>query len=89
MVVSFFFEKLLPEFYAASRGEKRYEGKVEPVRIGRRKDFWNRLTIAYRDLLFNEILTREKRSGRTSFETLVERYVENFVELNDDANALK
>ena len=84
VVVSFFFEKLLPEYYVASEGGKRYEGKVEPVRIGRRKDFWNRLTIAYRDLLFHEILTREKRSGRTSFETLIERYVENFEELNGD-----
>ncbi|HIG39824.1 MAG TPA: ATP-grasp domain-containing protein [Gammaproteobacteria bacterium] len=84
VVVSFFFEKLLPEYYAAKSGEKRYEGKVEPVRIGRRKDFWNRLTIAYRDLLFNEILTREKRSGRTSFENLKERFIENFEELNDD-----
>ena len=82
VVISFFFEKLLPEYYAASRGTKRYEGKVEPVRIGRRKDFWNRLTIAYRDLLFHEVLTREKRSKRTTADSLVERFVDNFEELN-------
>lgn len=82
VVISFFFEKLLPEYYAATQGSKRYEGKVEPVRIGRRKDFWNRLTIAYRDLLFHEVLTREKRSKRTTADSLLDRYVDNFEELN-------
>ncbi|MBV1879891.1 MAG: ATP-grasp domain-containing protein [Pseudomonadales bacterium] len=84
VVVSFFFEKLLPEYYVASAGGKKYEGKVEPVRIGRRKDFWNRLTIAYRDLLFHEVLTSEKRLKRTTFESLRDKYVENFEELNGD-----
>lgn len=82
VVVSFFFEKLLPEFYSSKRTGKRYEGKIAPVRIGRRKDFWNRLTIAYRDLLFHEILTAEKRTKRTTLDTLLDRYVENFSELN-------
>ena len=82
VVVSFFFEKLLPEYYGAFRTGKRYEGKIEPVRIGRRKDFWNRLTIAYRDLLFYEILTAEKRKKRTTKESLLDKYVENFRELN-------
>ncbi len=83
VVISFFFEKLLPEYYTASTSsskKKRYEGKVEPVRIGRRKDFWNRLTIAYRDLLFHEVLTKEKRSRRTTVETIVERFIDNFEE---------
>lgn len=84
VVISFFFEKLLPEYYGSKRGDKAYEGKVEPVRIGRRKDFWNRLTIAYRDLLFHEVLTTEKRKKRTTYETLIDRYVENFEELNGD-----
>lgn len=84
VVVSFFFEKLLPEYYTSLESGKRYEGKVEPMRIGRRKDFWNRLTIAYRDLLFHEVLTREKRSKRTKYETILARYVDNFEELNGD-----
>ena len=80
VVISFFFEKLLPEYYASVRTGKRFDGKIEPVRIGRRKDFWNRLTIAYRDLLFHEVLMREKRSRKTTFDTLREQYVENFEE---------
>ncbi|MAI41527.1 MAG: biotin carboxylase N-terminal domain-containing protein [Candidatus Azotimanducaceae bacterium] len=82
VIISFFFEKLLPEYYVSRRTDKTYEGKVEPVRIGRRKDFWNRLTIAYRDLLFHEVLTKEKRSKRTNKEALIQKYVSNFSELN-------
>lgn len=81
VVVSFFFEKVLPEYYASRRTGKKFEGKIEPVRIGRRKDFWNRLTIAYRDLLFNEFLNQENRSKRTTFETILDKYVEHFEEL--------
>ena len=80
VVISFFFEKLLPEYYSCQRTDKHFDGKIEPVRIGRRKDFWNRLTIAYRDLLFHEVLTRENRSRRTTFETLLDRFVNNFEE---------
>ncbi len=82
VVISFFFEKLLPEYYVSRRSEKSYEGKIEPVRIGRRKDFWNRLTIAYRDQLFHEVLTREKRTKKTTKDTLIAKYVTNFTELN-------
>ncbi len=81
VIVSFFFEKILPEYYASRRTGRRFEGKIEPVRIGRRKDFWNRLTIAYRDLLFNEFLNQENRSKRTTYETILDKYVENFEEV--------
>jgi acetyl/propionyl-CoA carboxylase alpha subunit len=82
VIVSFFFEKILPEYYSTLESGKKFEGRVEPVRIGRRKDFWNRLTIAYRDLLFHELLTKEKRTGRTNYTTLLEKFVTNFEELN-------
>ena len=82
VIVSFFFEKLLPEYYDSRQSGKRYAGKIEPVRIGRRKDFWNRLTIAYRDLLFQDVINRQIRSGSTSKDSLLEKYIENFSELN-------
>ncbi len=82
VVISFFFEKLLPGYYASLESGRRYDGKVEPVRIGRRKDFWNRLTIAYRDLLFHELLTREKRAKNTTYRSLLDKYVLDFEELN-------
>ena len=46
VIVSFFFEKILPEYYASLRSGSQFEGKIKPARIGRRKDFWNRLNIA-------------------------------------------
>ncbi len=80
VIVSFIFEKVLPEYYGARSGARRYEGKINPMRIGRRKDFWNRLTIAYRDLLFNEVLNREKNLKRSGWKNVLTRYVENFEE---------
>ena len=50
VVVTFFFEKILPDYYSSLESGEKFEGRIEPMRIGRRKDFWNRLTIAYRDL---------------------------------------
>ena len=84
VVVSFFFEKILPEYVASQRTDRKFEGKIEPVRIGRRKDFWNRLTIAYRDLMFNQLLNQEARSGRTSYQTIIDKYVDNFEELSSE-----
>ncbi|MBA59172.1 MAG: carbamoyl-phosphate synthase large subunit [Gammaproteobacteria bacterium] len=83
VVVSFFFEKILPDYYLSTKSGKKFEGRIEPVRIGRRKDFWNRLTIAYRDLLFNEMLNEENRSLRMSYKTILKKFVENFVEINE------
>ena len=53
------------------------------MRIGRRKDFWNRLTIAYRELLFNEMLNLENRSKKMSAEAILRRFVQNFEEMNE------
>ena len=80
VIVSFIFERVLPEYYGSLQGARRYEGKINPVRIGRRKDFWNRLTIAYRDLLFNEVLNREKKMKRSGWQDILGRYVDNFEE---------
>ena len=83
VIVSFFFEKILPEYFVSSRTGRHFEGKIKPVRIGRRKDFWNRLTIAYRDLLFNEFLNKENRSKQINYESILDKYVKNFEEVSD------
>jgi len=82
VIVSFFFEKILPEYYNSERNGKIYEGRVNPMRIGRRKDFWNRLTIAYCDLLFQEILANEKNKRNTTPKAFIDRYFTDFEELN-------
>ena len=82
VIVSFFFEKILPEYYASRKTGRQFEGKIKPVRIGRRKDFWNRLNIAYRDLLLNEFLNQENRSKHITYQTILNKYVENFEEVS-------
>ena len=82
VVLSHLFERVLPELQGAAAAGKAFSGRLEPARIGRRKDFWNRLNIAYRDLLFNEILTREKRAKHTTIDSIKEAFIDNFVELD-------
>ena len=56
VVVTHLFERLLVSYLNAERHKRRYEGRISPRNIGRRKDFWNRLTIAYRDLRIQQVL---------------------------------
>jgi acetyl/propionyl-CoA carboxylase alpha subunit/acetyl-CoA carboxylase beta subunit len=84
VIVSFFYEKLLPEYYESETGTRKYEGRVNPIRIGRRKDFWNRLTIAYQDLLIQEILAKEKSLKRTNAKVIIENFFTDFEETNAD-----
>lgn len=81
VIITFFFEKLLPEYYNAQRSDKNYEGRINPIRIGRRKDFWNRLSIAYQDLLIQDVLTKEKRKKASTPAAFIDRFLEDFEEI--------
>ncbi|MBL4869051.1 MAG: hypothetical protein JKY67_22020, partial [Pseudomonadales bacterium] len=82
VIITFFFEKLLPEYYGSLRSGKAYEGRINPMRIGRRKDFWNRLSIAYQDLLIQELITKEKRKKLTTVNAFITEFFDDFVEQN-------
>ena len=82
VVITFIFEKLLPEYYVADQAGKTYSGRINPVSIGRRKDFWNRLTMAYHDLLIQQVLDDTKRQKKTSANALIGRFFSDFQELN-------
>ena len=84
VVVTFFFQRLLPSYLASTREGKRFDGRIAPVSIGRRKNFWYRLTIAYRDLLIQNLLFRFKRSVDLSYERIIETYFDQFDELYAD-----
>ncbi len=60
VVVTTLFQTLLESFVHSERGGKRYNGRIAPRRIGRRKDFWYRLNIAYQDLQMQNVLGRFK-----------------------------
>ena len=84
VVVTFFFQRLLPGYLASTRDGKRFDGRIAPVSIGRRKNFWYRLTIAYRDLLIQNLLLRYKRSVDLGFDRFLDAYFDQFDELYAD-----
>lgn len=82
VIVTFFFEKLLTEYYESNDGNN-YTGRINPYSIGRRKDFWNRLTIAYFDLLIQDVLDDYKKQKLTNSQAFVDRFFHDFEEIND------
>jgi acetyl/propionyl-CoA carboxylase alpha subunit/acetyl-CoA carboxylase beta subunit len=84
VIITFFFEKLLHEYQEAEQEGKTYNGRINPVSIGRRKDFWNRLTMAYHDLLIQRVLEDVKREKKTGAPALIEKFFTNFEEINSN-----
>ena len=83
VILTYFFEQLLPEYYNSVEG-KSFSGAINPVRIGRRKDFWNRLIMGYRDLLISRLLKDEKRENKKSPDEIINHIFTNFNELDAD-----
>lgn len=81
VIVTFFFDKLLAEFYSSKDGNN-YSGRINPYSIGRKKDFWNRLTIAYFDLLIQDVLDDVKKQKTTGSEAIIDRFFSDFEEVN-------
>ena len=83
VLITFFFEDLIPEFLDSQQQGKNYEGKINPGRIGKRKDFWNQLNIAYKDLLVQRILDSYKRQKKATVAAFKEEFFEVFDETNE------
>lgn len=84
VVVKEFFEGLLTSYVDSERGEGRFTGNIRPKNIGRRRDFWHRLQIAYRDLRVHEKLNEYKRRRLTSHQAFIERFFSDFEEYGRD-----
>jgi acetyl/propionyl-CoA carboxylase alpha subunit/acetyl-CoA carboxylase beta subunit len=82
-LISYYFSNLLPSFYAAMHGEKRFEGKINPRQIGI-KDFWNRLNHAYRDLLIHNLLNEYKQRTPITPQHVLDAFFTKFEEINAD-----
>lgn len=80
-IVTFFFEELLPRYYVSTAERKPFDGRIRPKNIGI-KDFWNRLSIAYRDLLIQDLIQRTKRKQPVTARALIAKFFTNFHELN-------
>ena len=84
VVVTFLFERLLPSYLQAEWDQRRYDGRIAPRRIGRRKDFWSRLFQAYRDLLMRDVLGKQKRAKALTPAVFIEEFFEDFEERSGD-----
>ena len=84
VIVTCLFDRLLPSFIQAKFESKRYDNRVLPRFIGRRKNFWYQLTVAYQDLLINELIAKSKKAHKITVEEVIKRYTTHFEELNKD-----
>ncbi|HEY5647461.1 MAG TPA: carboxyl transferase domain-containing protein, partial [Pseudomonadales bacterium] len=80
VVVTYLFEDLLLSYFQSERDGGRFQGRIAPKNIGRRKDFWNRLDMAYRDLRINNVLRDTKNQKKTGYRQFIDRFVSNFEE---------
>jgi acetyl/propionyl-CoA carboxylase alpha subunit/heptaprenylglyceryl phosphate synthase len=84
VILTYFFERLLPEYFDSEDEHDKYTGTINPVRIGRRKDFWNRLTMGYQDLLIQKVLREEKKQGKMGWENIIKQFFTQFDEIDAD-----
>jgi acetyl/propionyl-CoA carboxylase alpha subunit/acetyl-CoA carboxylase alpha subunit len=84
VVVTHLFDSLLLSFVQSEREGKAYNGRIAPKNIGRRKDFWNRLNIAYRDLLIQNVLRDAKNRRTTGYKAFVDTFFSAFDERDAD-----
>ena len=84
VIVTFCFENLFPAYLQSELSGEKYEGKINPAKIGRRKDFWHRLNIAYDDLLLRKLLDDVKQRKTMRADALLERFVTGFSEIGKE-----
>ena len=82
-LVTFLFERLLPNFYEDEQGIRAYDGRISPRNIGI-KDFWNRLDAAYRDLLLEDVLAEQKRKTPRRPQAILDRFFADVQEIEPD-----
>ena len=84
VVVTFFFESLLVSYLQSEQDGKKYDGRIAPKNIGRRKDFWNRLDMAYQDLLIQNLLRAFKNKKATGYQAFIDEFFTDFEEHYSD-----
>lgn len=86
VVVTFLFENLFVSYLQSEKeGSKRkYDPRIAPRNIGRKKDFWNRLEIAYRDLLIQNLLRSYKNTKKTGYQAFIDTFFTDFTATRED-----
>lgn len=80
VLITYIFETLVPRLMDAQISGKSFNGQINPWRIGKRKDFWNQLNIAYQDLLIQRVLTNLKRQKLSTVDAFKSRFFTSFEE---------
>ncbi len=84
VVLTFFFESLVVSLLNNEFEGRRFNGRITPRNIGRKRDFWNRLNNAYRDMQIQEVITSYKGSGSSTYEAFRNEFFDDFEELFAD-----
>ena len=84
VVVTHLFESLLNSYIVSERDGKTFQGRIAPRNIGRRKDFWNRLNMAYNDLLMQNVLRANRGKNRFDHNDIIEQYFDAWEPRFDD-----
>ena len=74
VVVTYLCEHLLESYVLSERTGKTYDGRIAPKNIGRRKDFWYRLNVAYQDLQMQNVLRRARQTHRFTHEDIIDAF---------------
>jgi acetyl/propionyl-CoA carboxylase alpha subunit/acetyl-CoA carboxylase beta subunit len=80
-IITFYFEQLLPAYFLTTRSKRAFDGRIRPRNIGVR-DFWNRLTLAYQDLLIHDELQRLKKQSPVTARSIIDRFFTDFQEMD-------
>ena len=84
VVVTHLFGVLTHSLISSERDGKAYQGKIAPRNIGRRKDFWNRLDMAYNDLQMQDVLRGIRNEQRFTYNDIIEQFFDRWEPLFDD-----
>jgi acetyl/propionyl-CoA carboxylase alpha subunit/acetyl-CoA carboxylase carboxyltransferase component len=78
-IITFYFEHLLPAYFERRASGREFDGQIRPQNIGIR-DFWNRLTEAYQDLMIQDELQQLKKQNPITANAILERFFIDFRE---------
>ena len=84
VVVTHVFSVLTHSLITSERDGKTYQGKIAPRNIGRRKDFWNRLDMAYNDLQMQDVLRVIRSDRRFTYNDIIEQFFDRWEPCFDD-----
>lgn len=59
--ITHLFDKIIPRYINSNTNHSSFDGSIRPTWIGRRKDFWYRLGLAYCDLQIHRLQREAKR----------------------------